>query len=142
MITSALGHLAIRTTKLEETAKFYAQVMNYCVGPRPEFPFAGRWLYNGDQTNYQNAVIHLIGVDNNQGINDYLDSRDDASLIGSGAVDHIAFSMIGYQQMITKLTEQRIVYKERTVPNLQLQQIFVTDPNGIVLELNFGAIEK
>ena len=29
-------------------------------------------------------------------------------------------------------------FRERTVPNLSLHQIFLTDPNGIVVELNFA----
>ncbi|MEY3418869.1 MAG: hypothetical protein RJA46_640, partial [Pseudomonadota bacterium] len=32
--------------------------------------------------------------------------------------------------------------RQRTVPVLQLHQIFLDDPNGIVIELNYPAAEK
>ena len=40
------------------------------------------------------------------------------------------------------LKELNIPYRERTVPVLKLHQIFLDDPNGVVIELNYPAEEK
>ena len=32
--------------------------------------------------------------------------------------------------------------RERTVPDLGLHQVFLDDPNGVVIELNYPAAEK
>ena len=43
--------------------------------------------------------------------------------------------------MRAKLTAGGHKFFERTVPNLDLHQIFVDDPNGVTIELNFPAAE-
>jgi hypothetical protein len=40
-----------------------------------------------------------------------------------------------------KLASLGVAAKERTVPGIGLHQLFVTDPNGIVIELNYPAAE-
>ena len=60
MPITRLDHYSIRTTKLEETRRFYAEVMGFEVGPRPEFKFPGVWLYQGGV-----AVVHVVGIDPN-----------------------------------------------------------------------------
>ena len=32
-------------------------------------------------------------------------------------------------------------FRERTVPNIGLHQLFLSDPDGVVIELNFPAAE-
>jgi hypothetical protein len=34
-----------------------------------------------------------------------------------------------------------VPFRERTVPNLELHQLFVEDPNGVTIELNYPASE-
>ena len=41
----------------------------------------------------------------------------------------------------TRLAAMGIAARERTVPLLGLHQLFVDDPNGVVVELNFPASE-
>jgi len=71
-----------------------------------------------------------------------LGDRDASSLHGSGAVDHIAFFANGLEEKIALLKKFQIPYRERTVPVLKLHQIFLDDPNGVVIELNYPAEEK
>lgn len=42
---------------------------------------------------------------------------------------------------MTRLRESGVEPRERTVPVLGLHQVFVDDPNGVVVELNFPAAE-
>jgi catechol 2,3-dioxygenase-like lactoylglutathione lyase family enzyme len=144
MSNLSLNHFSIRSLEIEKTTDFYSKLLGLTVGPRPEFPFPGVWLYNGDESSWANAVLHLIAIDKNDpnGLKQYLGERDPSSLYGSGAVDHIAFFAVGLEEKINLLKELKISYRERTVPVIGLHQIFLDDPNGIVIELNYPASEK
>ena len=145
MPIAKLSHYSIRTTDLEASRRFYTDVMGFSVGPRPAFNFPGLWLYSGGHDTYDNAVVHIIGIDPNdpQGLKDYLGDRDAASLTGgTGTFDHIAFSATGLAAMLDHLRQKKVPHREREVPNLGLHQVFLDDPSGVVIELNYPAHEK
>lgn len=140
----SLNHYSIRTTDLAACERFYCGLLGLKVGPRPPFPFPGLWLYAGDTAQWANAAVHIIGIDRNDpaGLKQYLGDRDESSLQGSGALDHVAFFATGLAEQLQRLRDHGIEPRERTVPLLGLHQLFVDDPNGIVVELNFPAAEK
>ena len=140
----SLNHFSIRTVDLDACERFYCGLLGLTKGPRPPFPFPGLWLYAGTTDSYDNAAVHIIGIDRNdpEGLKKYLGDRDETSLAGSGAVDHVAFFATGLAQTLDKLKAHGIEGRERTVPLLGLHQVFIDDPNGIVVELNFPAAEK
>jgi catechol 2,3-dioxygenase-like lactoylglutathione lyase family enzyme len=140
----SLNHFSIRTVDLQACERFYGGLLGLKVGPRPPFPFPGLWLYAGDTGTYANAVVHIVGIDPNdpEGLKQYLGDRDQTSLHGSGAVDHVAFFSTGLADTLQRLRAQGVACRERSVPVLGLHQVFVDDPNGIVVELNFPADEK
>lgn len=140
----SLNHYSIRTTDLAACERFYCGLLGLAVGPRPPFPFPGLWLYAGDTTQWAHAAVHIIGIDRNDpaGLQQYLGDRDEQSLQGSGALDHVAFFATGLADTLKRLREHGVQPRERTVPLLGLHQLFVDDPNGIVVELNFPAAEK
>lgn len=142
-MTLRLNHYSIRTTDLDACEHFYTRVLDLQVGPRPDFPFPGLWLYAGDTSVWANAAVHILGIDRNdpQGLKAYLGDRDPASLTGSGALDHVAFFATGLGPMRQKLQRLGVAVRERTVPTLGLHQLFLDDPNGIVVELNYPAAE-
>jgi len=144
MPVGPLSHYSIRAIDLEASRNFYTQVMGFTVGPRPNFPFPGLWLYNGDHGSYHNAVVHVVGVDLNdpEGLKQYLGDRDLESLEGTGTVDHIAFAATGLTDMMKRLKKLGVEFRERTVPSLDLHQLFLDDPSDIVIELNYPAHEK
>ena len=139
-----LNHFSIRTDDLDASRRFYSEVLGLTVGPRPDFPCPGHWMYRGDHADIANAVVHLIGIDRTapKGLDNYLGGRDDQALAGSGAVDHIAFFAEGLAAMVAHLRTQGAPFRERTVPSIGLHQLFVTDPCGVVIELNYAAAEK
>jgi catechol 2,3-dioxygenase-like lactoylglutathione lyase family enzyme len=138
-----LNHFSIRTTNLDATRRFYEDLLGLTVGPRPEFPFPGLWMYRGDHTDYGNAVVHIIGIDANdpEGLKKYLGDRDTSSLHGSGAVDHVAFFADGLSKMLEHLKTHGVKPRERLVPTIGLYQLFLDDPSGVVVELNYPAAE-
>ena len=142
-MTLQLNHYSIRAFDLPACQRFYCDVLGLAVGPRPPFPFPGLWLYAGDTAHYANAVVHIIGIDrdNPTGLQQYLGDRSQASLQGTGVVDHVAFFSTGLAATLARLREHGVPFRERTVPVLDLHQVFADDPNGVVIELNFPAAE-
>ena len=59
----SLNHFSIRTTDMVASRNFYETVLGLTVGPRPDFPFPGLWMYNGDHAHVANAMVHIIGLD-------------------------------------------------------------------------------
>lgn len=139
----SLNHFSVRTNDLAASRRFYETVLGLSAGPRPSFPFPGHWMYRGDHGDAANAAVHLIGIDpgETQGLQGYLGDRDPATLKGSGAVDHIAFFADGLAAMLTHLRGLGVHFTERTVPGIGLHQLFLTDPDGVVIELNYPASE-
>ena len=138
-----LDHYSIRTLDIEASRRFYTEVMGFNAGFRPPFQFPGIWLYNGAQYPETTGVVHIIGIDPNdpQGLKDYLGDRDVASLQGTGTVDHMAFTATGLADMRSRLQQQGIAFRERTVPSLGIHQVFFEDPSGVTIELNYPAAE-
>ena len=60
---------------------------------------------------------------------------------GTGAIDHVAFRAVGLDTTKARLAAQGVPYEERTVPGQGIVQIFVHDPDGVRIELNFPAAE-
>jgi catechol 2,3-dioxygenase-like lactoylglutathione lyase family enzyme len=118
---SLLDHVNIQTCKIEETIRFYEQVVGLRKGFRPAFNFPGAWMYIGDQ-----AVLHLIGL---------TDSR--LLLTGSGCVNHVAFNASGLSELIGRLDAAGIPFDVSDVPGQQLRQVFFFDPNGLKVEIAF-----
>ena len=69
-------------------------------------------------------------------------SADAASLTGSGAFDHIAFRAREPEVLIARLKDKGYPFRERQVPDMDLFQVFVEDPNGITVELNYWAADQ
>jgi hypothetical protein len=56
---------------------------------------------------------------------------------GSGAVHHIAFDCADYDGMLMQLSDAGRAVRTNEVTAIGLRQIFVDDPNGVTVELNF-----
>jgi catechol 2,3-dioxygenase-like lactoylglutathione lyase family enzyme len=134
MPLTRLDHYSIRTEHLAETEKFYTEVLGLTVGPRPTFPFPGVWLYHEGV-----AVVHVVGIDRNDpaGLKDYLGDKAMDSAPGTGTIDHIAFIGRDVAGMRERFRGVGVQYRDRTVPSMNLEQVFLEDPNGVTIELNF-----
>ena len=119
MPATALDHFNIYCKDLARTVAFYEKYIGLRSGDRPNFTFPGAWLYAGDK-----AVLHLV-------------SESGRKEQGSGAIDHIAFECRGIDATVDQLKADKIEYDVRKVPGRPLQQVFIHDPDGVMLELNF-----
>jgi catechol 2,3-dioxygenase-like lactoylglutathione lyase family enzyme len=145
-----IDHYSIRTLDVEASRQFYTEIIGLKVGPRPPFNFPGLWLYSDgppadlDHAGGNYGIVHIMGVDpaNPQGLIDTLGYVEPSTLKGStGALDHIALSVTGREGVIERCRRGSVGFFERTVPTLGLHQVFIKDPNGVTIELNFPASE-
>jgi catechol 2,3-dioxygenase-like lactoylglutathione lyase family enzyme len=129
MPLEALEHYTIQCADLTGTRDFYRDVLGLVDGPRPNFGFSGHWLYCGDV-----PVVHLMGPD-------HVRPKDQgaAPSIETGALDHIAFRGSDVSATLANLKKSGVAFRESQFPGTGLHQLFVRDPNGIMVELNFRA---
>jgi catechol 2,3-dioxygenase-like lactoylglutathione lyase family enzyme len=134
------AHYSIRTTDLDRSQRFYTEVLKLRVGFRPPFDFPGVWLY-ADQEESEFGAVHLIGVDpaSREGLRDHLGERRVEGLQGSGSVDHIAFLATDWPGMRRRCDALGVRYHEQHMPSLGLIQVFLVDPSGVTIELNYRA---
>lgn len=109
---------------LEKVRDFYVEVLGLAVGERPNFTRKGFWLYAGDE-----PLVHLTACDSE-------DTRA-AGVAAPGFFDHIAFSCKGLSEVIERLKRFDISYEVDEVVPLNQVQLFVRDPSGVGVELNF-----
>jgi len=120
MTIHGVDHINIGTHRLEETRAFFRDALGLTEGWRPDFPFGGAWLYAGD-----NAVVHLVD----------LASPKRPSI--EAALDHFAFRIDDYDAAVGRLDAAGVDYRATEVPGAPIRQIFLRDPNGVNIELNY-----
>jgi len=136
MAVTELNHYFVRANDLEKTKDFYCDVLGFQIMPRPTFPFAGYWLgVNGKiqvhmgQDGIANADLYYLGTPAGA-------AKDHA-----GVVDHIAFLASEPGEFIRRFRDRGIEYSPRSLPEFDLYQIFLKDPNGLTIELNFFGLK-
>jgi len=123
MPATAMNHFTILTDQLEETVKFYRDLLELEPGDRPPFKFPGAWMYSNGQ-----AILHVIAG------SALPEER-------AGVIDHMAFSATGLVGTIEKLKSRTIEYELRRLDGPNIWQLFFFDPNGAKVELDFDSSE-
>ncbi|WP_101759828.1 VOC family protein [Oceanicoccus sp. KOV_DT_Chl] len=121
MALQRIHHFAINAPAdvLAEVLSFYDQLLDLKPGFRPDFGFTGYWLYAGDH-----PILHLL-EDNNRAVT------------GTGFFDHIAFACDDLAATIAKLDAMEVHYDRLDMTQIGQSQLFVRDPAGTAVELNF-----
>jgi catechol 2,3-dioxygenase-like lactoylglutathione lyase family enzyme len=127
MSVGVLDHFNIRTRKLAETVRFYEDILGLEKGYRPNFAFPGAWMYSEGK-----PVVHLVDIS----------PTDEAQKPDSGVVHHVAFISRDFAGMAQRLKSKGMAFDSRQVPGGDLWQIFVNDPNGVMIELNYEAAKE
>jgi len=122
-----LDHFNIRTRDLASTVRFYEDMLGLEKGPRPNFAFPGAWMYSEGK-----AVVHLVDIA----------ATSEPQKPDSGVVHHVAFASRGFEGMKQRLKSKGMQFEARQVPGGDLWQIFVNDPNGVMIELNYEAAKE
>ena len=100
---------------------FYCDIVGLTEGFRPAFERFGFWLYIGDKD-----VLHLITP-----------KEGDGRSPQKSSFDHVAFKTAHYQDVLKKLKLLNISFEEKLIPDMKAHQIFLRDPAGNRVELNF-----
>jgi catechol 2,3-dioxygenase-like lactoylglutathione lyase family enzyme len=127
MSVGMLDHFNIRTRQLGDTVRFYEDILGLENGDRPNFAFPGAWMYSEGR-----AVVHLVDIS----------ATSEAQKPDSGVVHHVAFASRDFNGMKQRLQSKGMAFDIRQVPGGELWQIFVRDPNGVMIELNYEAAKE
>jgi catechol 2,3-dioxygenase-like lactoylglutathione lyase family enzyme len=117
-----LQHVNIRCADAKRSRDFYVRTLGLSEGARPPFASIGYWLYLAGM-----PVIHLV----------QRNADAPSTLTGGGAIDHIAFRGIDIDTTRARLRQDGVAFQEAVVPRDGTVQLFVLDPDGVKIELNF-----
>lgn len=137
MPLTELNHYFVRVRDLERSRSFYCEVLGFSLMPRPDLPFPGYWLgVNGK------VQVHM-GPD---GIDDeahhYYGTSRRSARDNAGVIDHIAFQGSDPDTLAMHLEQRGVAMRSRYLGEIQLLQIFVADPDGLMIELNFPGVTE
>jgi len=137
MPLSYLEHFLIQTADVEATCAWYERTLGLRRGATPDFKFPVQWLYIGERD-----VLHVTegGANTSENRRRYLGQQSEA-VSGSGVIDHVAFRCTGLRDMRERLQRAGVSFTERMVDDQGLYQLFLLDPNGVKVELNFANAE-
>ncbi len=124
MTLSALDHVNIRTARLAELTGFYTEVLGLAPGVRPGFRFPGAWLYCGER-----AAVPLIEV---------AEPPQEAD----PRIEHFAFRAEGLADFLARLRASGVAYHTAVVPDFEIRQVHIRDPDGNHVEIAFGPEEQ
>lgn len=125
---TGLFHNAIRAGDLQTTRNFYTRFLGMLIDERrPAMDVPGFWLRAAIPNS--EALIHVFG-----GRDAEIDGRIPT---GGGAVHHLSLYCKDYRAIRRRLDEYRLTWRGQDAPVRGMLQIFVHDPNGVLLELTF-----
>lgn len=125
MAVAGINHINIEVTaeQLPKVKAFYEDVLGLMPGFRAASKRDGAWLYAGST-----PVIHLSVTE------EWLNTSDKVHF------NHVAFACNGLTEFMREFPQKNIPYtmEQRSLVDREMTQIFLYDPVGIKLELNFA----
>ena len=128
-----IHHVALKCKpgKLQATEKFYADFLGMSYAPRPDLGFPGAWLDIGD------TMFHLVEKEDPVELDPWYEREESGS-----SVDHIAVKARGFDEMKQQAIDAGIDWRQMSLPGPGLWQLFLIDPNGVIIELNFPIADE
>lgn len=114
-----LNHVAIFVKDVEESVRFYQEVIGLEKIDRPAFDFPGAWFRIG-----QFQQLHLIGIRSN-----------DIELNSNPRGNHFALRVKSYMEVEDLLKSKGAEYQPPRKRPDGAVQIFLKDPDGYFIEL-------
>lgn len=109
---------------LDELRDFYCTVVGLSVGKRPALRSLGYWLYADNK-----AVLHLSQTK----------PEEIRQSNVNGTFDHVAFACADLQAFELHLNQLGISYRKSQIADTMQTQLFLSDPAGNGIELNFSS---
>ena len=128
MQVAGLDHVNIVTPDLPGTIAFYQTVLGLAEVPTAPMPvgYVVRWLADAAGR----PIFHVQQYDPKRHGNAVLAPP-------AGPIDHIALECRDFPAMVARCEDLGIAYRVNEMAGRTFRQLFLTDPNGVVLELNF-----
>jgi len=125
MFVQSLDHVNIRVKNPAATIAFFNDVLDM-----PSSPERNSWLIDPAG----NPVLHVGGADDSYPSDQWrpFEARNDG-----GAIHHVALSCKGFDAVRSRLRERGLDHHVSELPRMNFRQIFVAEPGGVLLELNF-----
>jgi catechol 2,3-dioxygenase-like lactoylglutathione lyase family enzyme len=138
MTISHIEHFLVAADDIDATRDWYARVLGMKPGAHPDFGFPVHWMYLGDTD-----IVHIGPSAKQAGEiqKKFLGRTSQDIGAGTGALDHIAFRATGLRGMLEHLKKEKISFTQRRANGQALFQLFLYDPNGIKIELNYASGE-
>ena len=133
MRVEGLEHINIVAADIGRTVEFYEKVLGLEAREIPVAPpgYPGRWIYDENDR----AILHVQVHDPER--HGALDSGAHGARAATGAIDHVALACTDFEEMRRRCEEMGLDYRVNDVPRMDFRQIFVSDPDNVLLELNF-----
>ena len=121
---NGIDHYNLRSDEkmIEILKDFYINIVGLKLGHRPPFKSKGYWLYAGSKD-----ILHLSS------------SKDNIKNLTNvnSTLDHVSFSANDKSFFLETLKKNNIIFKERYIPEINIEQLFFKDPAGNGIELIF-----
>lgn len=128
-----LAHYTLYVSDLARTVKFYTTALALREGFRPAFGgFPGAWLY----TRAGVHVVHLNVGGPSPVVEEGVENLDLRVSYLDRALDHIAFTVSDFDRAVDRLVAHGIPHRLDRIAELDCQQVFLRDPDGVGIELN------
>lgn len=126
----SLNHVALLVSDVEQSRRFYGQILQMQEIPRPaNFSFPGAWFRRGD------AEVHLIG-EQQPGRVAAVYSGYNADELGRGYGVHLAFVVDDLDAVQAYLDDRNVPIVGGPRPRGDgVDQLYICDPDGYVIEL-------
>jgi len=127
-----LEHYLVLTDDIHGTRDFYCNVLGMVEGFRPKLEFPGFWLYVGDT-----PCIHIAEWQSYAVWTKQVGIPVSARAPATGPVDHIAFNGTGFEEIRARVMREGLEWSENAIEEIGMRQLFLKDPNGVPIEINF-----
>jgi glyoxylase I family protein len=127
---ASFNHISREVLNLEKSKQFYVDVLGFDVIPRPPFDCEGYWLFG------YGVNLHLVATDHPTERRQVKINRIQHFSSALPRVDHIAFITTNITIVKEVLDHHSVYYKHEKPENTGIEQIFLFDPDGNVIEIS------
>jgi catechol 2,3-dioxygenase-like lactoylglutathione lyase family enzyme len=115
-----IDHITINSTDIDRTCAFYGDVLGFGVKKMEGRGYTGAWLLLSGH-----PFVHVLA------------RRAQQAPDTTGVLDHFALEATDIPGMRAHLSKVGVPFRENALPEFELHQIVVRDPDGVKVELNF-----
>ena len=134
MALTGFDHYTVRAADLDASIAFYSEVLGMRAQLHTDLGFRLAVMSLGSS-----APVHLL--ETGPGLDAFFE-RDagaygDAARRVTGNLEHVAFNGDDREDLCRRLSSRGIPWRQRTIKEYTVRQLFFSDPDGVEVEVNF-----